>query len=125
MCVLELWTLLVSKAVGRFAGLSVCVLLVQGMSQHVGEAVCTRETFNTEEQRPQVREVIRHVREHRPFEKEFVNEVSISPFLFLFFFFIFCFFSCFELLVLLQSGMPVLCNCVWQVDCKPACILVY
>ena len=53
---------------------------MQGLSQNVGEAVCTRETFNTEEQRPQVREVIRHVREHRPFEKEFVNEVGVSLF---------------------------------------------
>ncbi|KAA6429130.1 MAG: hypothetical protein FRX49_01239 [Trebouxia sp. A1-2] len=46
-----------------------------GGTQCVGEAVCTRETFQTVEQRPQVREIVRHVREHRPFEKEFVNEV--------------------------------------------------
>lgn len=26
---------------------------------------------------------------------------------------------------LLQSGMPVLCNCVWQAACKPVCILVF
>jgi hypothetical protein len=48
---------------------------MQGGTQCVGEAVCTRETFQTVEQRPQVREIVRHVREHRPFEKEFVNEV--------------------------------------------------
>ena len=48
---------------------------MQGGTQCVGEAVCTRETFQTIEQRPQVREIVRHVREHRPFEKEFVNEV--------------------------------------------------
>ena len=32
----------------------------------------------TTEERPQVREIVRHVREHRPFEKEFVNEVSVQ-----------------------------------------------
>ena len=48
---------------------------MQGGTQCVGEAVCTRETFQTVEQRPQVREIVRHMREHRPFEKEFVNEV--------------------------------------------------
>ena len=51
---------------------------MQGATQNVGEAVCSRETFQTTEQRPQVREIVRHVREHRPFEKEFVNEVSFS-----------------------------------------------
>ena len=50
-------------------------ITMQGGTQCVGEAVCTRETFQTVEQRPQVREIVRHVREHRPFEKEFVNEV--------------------------------------------------
>ncbi len=48
---------------------------LQGGSQNVGEAVCSRDTYQTVEQRPQVREIVRHVREHRPFEKEFVNEV--------------------------------------------------
>ena len=42
----------------------------------MGEAVCSRDTFHTVEERPQVREIVRHVREHRPFEKEFVNEVG-------------------------------------------------
>ena len=51
---------------------------MQGGTQNVGEAVCTRDTFQTMEQRPQVREIVRHVREHRPFEKEFVNEVSLA-----------------------------------------------
>lgn len=50
--------------------------LSQGGTQCVGEAVCSRDTFQTVEERPQVREIVRHVREHRPFEKEFVNEVS-------------------------------------------------
>ena len=51
-------------------------VLVQASTQNVGEAVCSRNTFQTLEERPQVREIVRHVREHRPFEKEFVNEVS-------------------------------------------------
>ncbi len=55
---------------------------MQGGTQCVGEAVCTRETFQTVEQRPQVREIVRHVREHRPFEKEFVNEVRPCSHLF-------------------------------------------
>ncbi|KAL3142378.1 hypothetical protein ABBQ38_002714 [Trebouxia sp. C0009 RCD-2024] len=46
-----------------------------GGTQCVGEAVCSRDTYQTIEERPQVREIVRHVREHRPFEKEFVNEV--------------------------------------------------
>lgn len=53
----------------------ICALR-QGGTQCVGEAVCSRDTFQTIEERPQVREIVRHVREHRPFEKEFVNEVS-------------------------------------------------
>lgn len=45
----------------------------------MGEAVCSRDTYQTIEERPQVREIVRHVCEHRPFEKEFVNEVSTTP----------------------------------------------
>lgn len=51
--------------------------MIQANTQNVGEAVCSRNTFQTLEERPQVREIVRHVREHRPFEKEFVNEVSL------------------------------------------------
>ena len=52
---------------------------MQGGSQNVSEAVCSRSNFQTLEERPQVRETVRHVREHRPFEKEFVNEVCLRP----------------------------------------------
>jgi hypothetical protein len=44
------------------------------LSQAAGEPICNQEHFTKIEDRPVVKETTTYVREHRPFEKEFVVE---------------------------------------------------
>ena len=46
------------------------------VGQTAPEAVCHRDSFTSVEPRPLVKETTRYIREHRPFQKEFVTEVS-------------------------------------------------
>ena len=46
------------------------------VGQTAPEAVCHRDSFTAVEPRPLVKETTRYIREHRPFQKEFVTEVS-------------------------------------------------
>eukprot|EP00891_Asterochloris_glomerata_P005557 jgi/Astpho2/5557/Aster-x0687 len=45
------------------------------VGQTAPEAVCHRDSFTSVEPRPLVKETTRFIREHRPFQKEFVTEV--------------------------------------------------